>query len=50
MQSGEILRAEVEEVGGEEGRPLTDAIDRLAGHQEVGEEKEQGGHGREFGT
>src|SRR6185437_7752288 len=38
------------EVGWEEGRPLTDAVDRLAGHEEIGEEDEQGGHGREFGT
>ena len=43
-------RADAEEVGGEEGRPLTDAIDRLAGHEEIGEENEQGGDGREFGT
>ena len=50
MQSGQILLAEAEEVGGEEGRPLTDAIDRLAGHEEIGEENEQGGNGREFGT
>ena len=50
MQSGQILIAEAEEVGGEEGRPLTDAIDRLAGHEEIGEEDEQGGDGRQFGT
>ena len=50
VQSGEILLAEAEEVGGEEGRPLPDAIDRLAGHEEIGEENEQGGNGREFGT
>jgi hypothetical protein len=50
VQSGEILRAEAEEVGGEEDRPLTDAIDWLAGHEEIGEENEQGGHGREFST
>src|SRR5271157_4987706 len=39
-----------EAVGGEEGRPLTDAIDRLARHEEIGEEYEQGGNSREFGT
>jgi hypothetical protein len=44
------LLAKAEEVGGEEGRPLTDAIDRLARHEEIGEEHEQGGNGREFGT
>jgi hypothetical protein len=30
--------------------PLTDAIDRLARHEEIGEEYKQGGNGREFGT
>ena len=50
MQSGQVLLAEAEEIGGEEGRPLTDAIDRLARQEEVGEEDEQGGNGREFGT
>ena len=50
VQSGQVLLAEAEEVGGEEGRPLADAVDRLAGHEEVGEEYEQGGDGREFGT
>jgi hypothetical protein len=44
------LLAEAEEVGWEEGRPLSDAIDGLAGHEEIGEEYEQGGNGREFGT
>jgi hypothetical protein len=50
VQSGQVLLAEAEEVGGEEGRPLTDAIDGLARHEEIGEEYEQGGNGREFGT
>ena len=50
VQSGQILLAEAEEVGREEGRPLTDAIDRLAGHEEIDEENEQGGNGGEFGT
>jgi hypothetical protein len=50
VQSGEILLAEAEEIGGEEGRPFPDAIDRLAGHEEIGEENEQGGNSREFGT
>jgi hypothetical protein len=50
VQSGQVLLAEAEEVGREEGRPLTDAVDRLAGHEEIGEEYEQGGNGREFGT
>ena len=50
VQSREILLAEAEEIGGEEGRPFPDAIDRLAGHEEIGEENEQGGNGREFGT
>jgi len=49
VQSGQVLLAKAEEVGGEEGRPLADAIDRLAGHEEIGEEDEQGGDGREFG-
>src|SRR4051812_18456853 len=50
VQSGQVVLAKAEEVGGEEGRPLADAIDRLACHEEVGEEDEQGGNGREFGT
>jgi hypothetical protein len=50
VQSGQVLLAEAEEVGWEEGRPLTDAIDWLARHEEIGEEYEQGGNGREFGT
>ena len=50
VQSGQVLLAKAEEVGGEEGGPLTDAIDRLTGHEEIGEEYEQGGNGREFGT
>jgi hypothetical protein len=50
VQSGQVLLAEAEEFGGEEGRPLTDAVNRLAGHEEIGEEYEQGGDGREFGT
>ena len=49
VQAAEILGAKAEEVGGEEGRPFTDAIDRLACHEEIGEEDEQGGHGGEFG-
>ena len=48
-QSAQVLLAKAEEVGGEEGRPLADAIDRLAGHEEIGEEDEQGSHGRQFG-
>jgi hypothetical protein len=50
VQSAEILRAKAEEVGWEEGRPLSDAIDRLACQEEIGEEYEQGGNRREFGT
>jgi hypothetical protein len=50
VQSAEVLLAKAEEVGGEEGRPLADAIDRLACHEEIGEEDEQSGHGGEFGT
>jgi hypothetical protein len=50
VQSAEILPAKAEEVGREEGRPLTDALDRLARHEEIGEEYEQGGHGRQFGA
>jgi hypothetical protein len=49
VQSAEILRAKAEEVGWEEGRPLSDAIDRLACQEEIGEEYEQGGNSREFG-
>jgi hypothetical protein len=49
VQSAEILLAKAEEVGGEEGRPLTDAIDRLARHEEIGEEYEQGVNSRELG-
>ena len=50
VHSGQVLLAEAEEVGGEERGPLTDAIDRLAGHEEIGEEDEQGGDGGQFGT
>jgi hypothetical protein len=50
MQSGRVLRAKAEEVGRKEGRPLTDAVDRLPCHEEIGEEDEQGGNGWEFGT
>jgi hypothetical protein len=50
VQSGQIVLAEAEEIGGEAGRPLTDAIDRLARQEEIGEEDEQGGNGRQFGT
>jgi hypothetical protein len=49
VQSGEVLVATAEEVGGEESGPLADARDRLACHEEIGEEDEQGGHGGEFG-
>jgi hypothetical protein len=50
VQSGQVLLAKAEEVWGKERRPLTDAIDRLARHEEIGEEYKQGGNGREFGT
>jgi hypothetical protein len=50
MDSGQVLLAKAEEVGWEEGGPLADAIDRFAGHEEIGEEDEQRGHGRQFGT
>src|SRR5205823_4512626 len=40
VQSGQVPRAEAEEVGREEGRPLSNAIDRLAGQEEIGEEDE----------
>jgi hypothetical protein len=50
VQPGQVLLAEAEEIRREEGRPLTDAIDRLARHEEIGKEYEQGDHGREFGT
>src|SRR5580693_1143610 len=50
VQSGQVLLAEAEELGGEEGRPLADAVDRLAGHEEIDDEYEQGGDGREFGA
>jgi hypothetical protein len=49
VQSGQVLLAKAEEIGGEECRPLTDARDRLARHEEIGEEHEQGDNGREFG-
>jgi hypothetical protein len=50
VQSWEVLAAQSEEVGREEGGPVSDAIDRLARQQEIGEEHPQGGHGRQFGA
>jgi phosphosulfolactate synthase (CoM biosynthesis protein A) len=50
VQSRQVLLAEAEEVGREEGGPLSHAIDRLAREEAISDQHQQGSHGREFGT